>query len=376
MPSKKAVLQDVAISLNWNLHSSAGENILSSLLAASLNNSSDFMVWFFKERCKIGMNDIGMNDRRNFKNFYAYTNDSIPYIFKCMGIKGKPVPSRPDILILHDGYRDQWKTVCRCNKREKSDFNKAKKAAIKTPVIFIEVKHTDLSEKDYKKYKSLLDSLSGLAEKKTKSPTLSKYHKFIIISSHNKKALERIIPNSVGKDKLWYELTKSTDNKKRVKHITFEEIYDEIKNWGDECYILELFKLYLALYLGKNEDEIFKEYWRKVTKNKIYDLKWEIADYIHQLAKNAFIKDTNKNKLREEDIKYLHTIELLKQGGNDYKIKFSTREHTKGYRKFDLKLGQNAEPIEFDLNDITSDIITKNLNKVTNFIRTEVLGQH
>ena len=385
---EKEVLQDVAISLNWNLHSSASENILSSLLAASLNNSDDFMIWFFKERCKIGMNDIGMNDRRNFKKFYAYTNDSIPYMFKCMSSKGKPiskvkpVPSRPDILILHDGYRDQWKTVCRYNKREKSGLNKAKKAAKKTPVIFIEVKHTDLSEKDYKKYKSLLDSLSGLVEKKTKSPTLSRYHKFIVISSHNKEALKRIIPNSIGSDKLWYELTKGTENKYRVKHITFEEIYDVIKNeqknLGDGCYILELFKFYLALYLGKYEDEIFAEYWRRVIENNIYDLKWEIVDYIHQLTKNAFIKDTKKHNLREEDIKYLHTIELYKKKGNDYRIKFHTKERQNGYRKFELKLGQNTEPIEFDLKDIMQDsnIITENLKEVIKFIETEVLGQH
>ena len=91
-----------------------------------------------------------------------------------------------------------------------------------------------------------------------------------------------------------------------------------------------------------------------------------------------FIKDTKKHNLREEDIKYLHTIELYKKKGNDYRIKFHTKERQNGYRKFELKLGQNTEPIEFDLKDIMQDsnIITENLKEVIKFIETEVLGQH
>jgi len=307
----KKTLQDIAIHLYWNLHSGARENIISSLLAASFNLSDEFKKWFLKQ--------IGYG--RSPKKLYAEPNKNIGgsivrAIQQMKKVKGKKFPKLPDIVIYDSDEEKEW------DKLEKSDKERDLSKALRSiHLVVVEVKQIGLTPKDNEKYKNLIKGLAN--PNKLGRESLLNPHRFVIVSSHTKEAKERIIQSPSGEEErrwCWYFKCKH-EGVKGVRHLTMQEIYEEIHNntreWCDDCPILQLFEYYLALYLGIFEDEeLHKEYWLQAIKASAsaFDLKRDIADHINWLARNASLKTARgkENKWCEKKGSMLKRIGFTK----------------------------------------------------------------
>ena len=333
--SVKGALQDVTLKLNWSLHSAANENIISSLLAASLNSSKELREWFCKE---VYGKAVG---KRDTEKFYALTNERVPVVLKPKETRSLTLL---DVLALHGNNWDEWDTAKAYSGKNKGK-NKARDAVRKIRAIFVEVKHTELLSGDRTKYENFLTKLSTFQENRDE-------RKFVIISSHSKKAKEKLLKEKPkGRNaKEWYEFT--VENKFSVKHILLEEIYYQIKeNWCKSCPILHVFKSYLSLVLGIFEDDIFELYWKEVirdSRKEPYYLKQEITEHIGWLAEKSFIKITRK--LDASRIKALKEIKL--ECGKYHRLKFSYTDN-RPRKKFRIILPQRDLPIVIDVDDIS-----------------------
>ena len=143
--TEEEALKDVALKLFWNLHTGASENIISSLLAASFNDSEDFR----RELLNKLVYSEGTFTKNDIKNLYAYTNKGIPHIMK----GDEPTCSLPDVQIRCDEEEQKW---------VEADNNGSQNAAKSAKAVFIEVKHTRLSKIDKVKYENFMINLSKL----------------------------------------------------------------------------------------------------------------------------------------------------------------------------------------------------------------------
>lgn len=309
-------LKETAVRLYCNLHTGATENIVSSLLTASLNSSDDFMKWFCGE--------AGLTDTRRGHGFYAEANGRIPRIMK------KPrnrehMPDRPDVFIARNDEEDYWERI------DDKDEKTAEEAARSVHAIFVEVKHTVLSESDKTKYTNFLDRLSLFKHGLASEGKLNKKHKFVIVSSLTDKACGKLKRKNLQKattsEKQWRELTIGGEHP--VKHLTLQRIYDELHehrdDWCRECTILEVFKYYLALHLWVIRDDVFMKYWSDLRDDygkDIYGLKWEIADSIRRMAEMALVKIAgSRHGLDYGRIRQLEGIEFGSVGSG-YRLRF------------------------------------------------------
>ena len=361
--ANKKTLQDIAIHLSWNLHSGAGENIISSLLAASFNLSGDFKEWFLEQ--------IGFSYSRNSeKNLYAMTNKNIEgsivrAVQKKKSKEDKKFPARPDIVIYDSDEEKEW------DKLEGSDKKKDRSNALRRiHLVVVEVKQTGLTSPDYKKYKNLINGLANL--NKTGREGLLNPHRFVIVSSHTKEAKDRISETPSGKEEeRWKEYFNQCDKDKRVKHLTLEKIYEEIHNhtgdWCARCPILQLFKYYLALYLCIFKDEkLHKEYWRQTIENSTsaFDLKWDIADHINWLASNASLKK-KRGKGNKWDDKRARMLKMIKFSQEKYQFEYKYNEK-KSTKQLKIVLGGEDHSLDTEKIRNTGDHaeIMKILKKV------------
>jgi len=362
-------LQRIAIHLNWNLHSGAGENIISSLLAASFNHSREFKEWFL-ERIDYG--------RKFRENLYAVPNMNIGGSIiraiqkKKKTFKDKDFPKRPDVVIVGNNEEKEWDKLEASNK--KKDLSDALRSI---RLIDIEVKHIGLTSEYDKKYDNLIKGLASF--KNTGRKGLLNRHRFVIVSSHSDAAKDRIIRNDSRKteEERWYKYFRCGYD--GVKHLTVEEIYKEIRKnkgaWCDECPILELFEYYLALYLGIFDDYDFgREYWKQIitTSTSAFDLKWNVADHISWLASNASVKTARGegNKWHENKARKLRKIEFLKDEKYGRVVRF---EYNNKRSQKQLTIVSNGDVHSLDIEKIKSAgnyaEIMEILKKVGMFIR-------
>lgn len=338
MNNKKKYLEDVAVKLFWSLHSSENENIISSLLTASLNESIVFKEWFLKA--------AGMHGKYDPSNFYATANVTIPEV-----LRGKKSAIRryqhPDVFLLDSRRETAWDML-----REGGGKDDLASALGNIRSIFVEVKHTDLSSEDREKYARFNECISGQCNEN--------WVKFIIISSHTKPALARL------KNKEWQELRESIGEE---KHIILKDIYDAIKGLDKRkckrCTILYVFESYLALSLGptkldESENGIFESYWKDIMAdsepergNRRYSLlKREITEYVEWLVKiNGFSGGQWNRYKKDGEIEKLETIILSRhnyktsfRGKNGLVNKLEVYVDTQ-YFPFDLSFKQKSRTI-------------------------------
>ena len=342
------ILQDVAIHLSWNLHSAAGENIISSLLAASINESERFREWF--------LNEIRYDGRHSRRQLYSEPNRDIVGITRA--IKGtrqeyrnQRFPRYPDILIYDNNDDEHWRKLGETNKNGRLSCHKKGELSDvldRIWVVFIEVKHTGLGE-DAGKYNNLINGLSSY----DKPGHLSNRHKFVVISSHSEKAKERIdakIANgerTTRDEKEWHRFF-GRENE-GVMHVTLASIYASIQRehriWCHSCPVLQLFEYYLALHLGIFDNaSLHREYWRQIVKGEdsSYGLKWSIADHVNWLASNASVK-TGRHKWNTNDTDNLTRIHFKPSDKYGCVVEFISGEKCEdltvimGEKSYDLK---------------------------------------
>ena len=288
--------------------------------------------------------------------------------------KDEEFPRQPDIVISGTGSGDEkeWdKLVSSQKKRELSD------AIRSIRLVVIEVKHTWLTPRDKKKYDNLIKGVASY-NKRSKKRLLGR-HRFVIVSSHSKAAVDRITikKDRNAEEQRWYEYFDSEYD--GVKHLTLEKIYEEIQNsatWCNECPILRLFEYYLALHLGIFCDiDFHKEYWRQIIDSSAsaFDLKWNIADHINWLASNASVKTARdkENKWHEDKARTLKKIEFTPHERYGRIVRFEYNQK-RSRKELDIVLDGNINSLDtgkIKLSGNTGDVI-KILEKVVDFIRT------
>ena len=359
-------LQDIAIHLSWNLHSSARENIISSLLAASLSESKDFQDWFLDE--------VNFNKKFRHSLWVTANYNCMETIKKAIRTKKRfepkdvELPTRPDIAIFDERLGTLKDTEGR---------NNLGKALRDSPLVIIEVKHTRLGS-DAKKYDNLIEGLASFNNENTK--ILLNRHRFVIISSHTPTAKTLII-RTKGKnneEKKWHSYFERKEND-GVKHFTLKEIYDEIHNnrtWCNKCEILQLLEYYLAVHLGTflDDDDFSKEYWMQVIRSSArwFDLKWEIATHINWIADNELVKKAKGKKWDEEEIKYLtKELKAIKfTRTKDGKPMVAFDYGNRSLKKIDIYLDGKRHPLEIDkiLGNKDHGKIKKALKEIQKFI--------
>lgn len=302
----KDALMKVAADLYLNLHSSESENILSSLLTASLNESPPLKEWFCNEVFQEG---------GGFRHSFAMANHYIPYLCYLSRIKRS---YRPDIVIWDRECDDHVDLLLAgdATKIQKRD------AAKQLVAIFIEVKHTDLSGSDKRKY---LEFIQAISEKCNRIKVYYRQNvRFVVVSSHNSTSDARI-------DETWRELHTDAGSK-TFRHIVFDDVHKELERHSrryKECHILQVLKHYLDLYLGKwSTWEKYRFYWKQsveywdVTKN-YSGLKQEVVEFLQDMARRNGIKVsrswTQYRKDKRDGMQRLERIELVKDN-NRYKM--------------------------------------------------------
>ncbi|MFC1994291.1 hypothetical protein ACFLVI_03405 [Chloroflexota bacterium] len=353
------IRSDVAAKLIVDIHSSAKENIISSLLAASLNESEKFRKWFCKR--------VELNDAWLAKKLYAGTNDSIPPKLRTK----KLTPLHPDLLLYsrQDAY---WNKLY--DLKEKLNWGNLAK---EIRAIFVEVKHTGLSDRDKKKYCNLITNLFEACNHDNV--------RFVLISSHSELTANKIRgagqKSSLGvAEQTWYDLLHfslgtSRDQLKPV-HITLEEIYNGIMNdlalkspEYKNHHILQIFRHYLAIYTGQTQDQACINDWKlykDYCKTDYLSLKIEILNYIKWIAIMAGIRPMQQKNLADAEIK-AEAIKVYKDK-NEYRMKIN-----KGRKKcmdFELSVeNTDKKPIRFSPKQDTGEEIAKNIGRVKNLFQ-------
>jgi hypothetical protein len=303
--------KQIAFSLWRDVHSYARENIISSLLTASLNESETFRKWLMKT--------VKMNGHILEERMHAMASCPFPKNF----LSKQKVFT--DLMLWNCNYDNEW-----------YDFETLNGKFDHLYGLYIEVKHTWLSTKDAKKYAECANSLLKFNKKK-------KHFFYAVISSHYKKELEALLDtdNKTINAINW----KNIRDGGNLKHILLEEIHEEItnKNYESESdhYILPIFANYLdLLYHPENEVRWISEfeYYQKSklsVRKKQTELKSAVYSAIREIARASGISD--KGMPREP--KYLTSI-ILKdneklgsiktiENHTDLTVKFETGAHSK-----------------------------------------------
>ena len=360
-------LQNIAIHLNWNLHPGAGENIVSSLLAASINRSEGFRNWLLDE--------VGF-DGRHRDHLYAVPNKSIEgsivrAIRETRHTARKQIfPIYPDVVIYDTRDEQLWKELGGAVK--KSELSDALR---KIRLVVIEVKHTSLKKLDKEKYDNLAKEL---ARSSISGRGLLNRRRFVVLSSHTNAARDTIIEkqNRNKQEQRWYEYFNSECD--GVTHLTLEDIYEEICEhagaWCSKCLMLQLFQYYLALHLGVFDITHFhKEYWRQVIESSAsaFDLKWSIADHINWLSGNALVKPApdEENRWSEDKARTLKEIEFALDTRHRRTVRF---KYNKKRSCEDLTVVINGERASLDMTTRQGcGKITRVMCKVASYLRTK-----
>lgn len=261
MVNQSELLEEVAGRLYSNLHSSENENIISSLLTASLNESTEFRNGFCRE---------ATGHDRDFSSFYAMANYTLPDMLRARKEPSKPRYRQPDILVWDRLEDVEWRLLE--DKEAEVSEERKKEAARKIHAIFVEIKHTDLGRKH--KYERFAERLSRLDQKGNNL-------KFVVISSHSRQGLKRL-------NEAWQDLRKCLEAK-RHKHMTIHDVYEAARSIDGrtlrQCYVLRALKNYLALHDNAYEDAEQKGVFEKRWASRVAYWK-DIADRLSEAARD------------------------------------------------------------------------------------------
>ena len=287
------IAPDVAAKLASDLHSSADENMISSMLAACLNESEEFMKWFCSKQTKL------FHGNTAFRKLWATANDRIPKVLTDQ-VDPACAYRRPDIIVWNREDEQRWKDA------DGGDDDDRKIAAMReVDAIFVEVKKTHITDKEQKKYEDFVSCVSRLLMGSDKCVG------FVIVSSHNNAVASRIRNGDLRhrkadrvEERRWTQLLRYSSRGTRVIHITLEEIFRELsRNRLYRQYrVLPLFKSYLALYTAQVDDESYRKSWEYLIRLYQHDgagLRKEIIEFIRELAVTAGIKLERKRNLEE-----------------------------------------------------------------------------
>jgi len=351
------IAPDVAAKLASDLHSAAGENIISSMLAACLNESEDFMKWFCHDKAEF------LHGNSNFGKLWATANDKIPRIVTDQ-IKPECTYRRPDLIIWHREDEGSWREA-----DEGEDDEKKKAAMRKVRTIFVEVKQTSLDEYDKEKYKQFVQCISRIWRGKSESV------RFVIVSAHDKSTAKRIRnsrrrSDCTEKERRWIELLKFQGGRIKPFHITFEEVFKELnenKRAYRQCHIIPIFRSYMALYTAQVDDMSYRKSWKYLVKyhrNDYAGLRRELVDSVRWIAIVTGISPERVWNL-EEKMKKANLITIKEQTGGKYRLSLSD-EPTDEVPQDELhvKIRKGGRRIKFHLGDDSADEIADNMPKV------------
>lgn len=312
---EKEETQNFALAL-WNyLHSSAGENIISSLLTATLNESDDLRAWLIKRVTK---------HERNCSKIHAAANCLFP---KCL-IKNRNVHTD---LMLWDCTRDAEWFKFENNKVRR----KAKRLANNLWGIYIEVKHEWLQSDDAKQYEDCAKALKAVNNR----------FFFVLVSSHSKKAKERISEHKPKSSQVlnWHKVF----NNKKICHITFKEIYDQleqIENESSKNYlVLPIFREYLRLYLNPENIGHWRalfDYYKKA-EFKTKELRTDLKSSMYWAIINVGMGEGFIVKRRRYDTDKVHSVTFVP---SDYSTRIETNNSN---TELEVKIDGERNPISF-----------------------------
>ncbi len=358
----KYIAPDLAAKLASDLHSSAEENVISSMLAASLNESEHFMKWLC--RGKAGF----MRRKRDFGELWAAANDRIPQIVT----DHAPACTyqHPDILIWHKQDEGDW------DEAFKAKTPDDKKAAMRrVRAVFIEVKKTSLGEDEKEKYKQFVECISHMwrGEK-------SELVRFVMISSHDAWTAERIKSASRrdrrrADEKRWNEVLKYRRGRVKPVHVTFHDIFGELKQNERAyrgCSVIPLFRSYLALYTAQVDDMSYRKSWEYLVKYHGHDqsgLRREIVNSIRELATIMGISPERVWNL-EQKMRKTKLITVIEHAADKYRLSLHDEAaYAVPEDELHLRVLKGRKPIRFYLRDASAGSITEKMRHVRNRLR-------
>jgi hypothetical protein len=314
----KQYAKTVAVRMYTHLHSAAGENFVSSLLTASLNECPELLHWLMCDKAK-----LKLNPRLDYRRFYASANDQIPKFLR--GVKNPYTLA--DIIVWDRKEVNKWNVLT--GKGEK------RSAAKQMHTVFVEVKYTSLDKKDTDKYKSFAKRTSGKG----------KNLKFVVISAHDKSAIARIKRGRglSTPEKLWETLLFNTYG---VKHVTYEELYEELCNHEEspqpvnqQYLILPILQEYLRLHFHPEDADLWDEYVKyyeliEPSEARQREIKKELVEDIRDIAAASDIRVPHPSIKRFNSIIFYGKKEKA-QFGNDappgqFLVKINDRRVTFG----------------------------------------------
>ena len=268
MKAKEA--SSIAVSLGTNIHASASENIISSLFAAALNESNSLRKWLLRE--------ARLHARRSV-NMRAVPSCDLPRVFTRRAWRRKPHRRIcVDVMLWNHNCDRQWSVF------EDPRTLDPTAGADDLYGVYVEVKHDTLNRGDKDKYCRCAEALRTVNSEISPDADKDQVHfAYLVVSSHNPIAKARIA-RSGGKtqnDRNWHKIM----NDPNIRHITTQEIYDEIRHYRGGGDMLKIFREYLRFLNDPTSVDRWKEelaYFdrsnddtRKWVKHSIY---WAIRD--------------------------------------------------------------------------------------------------
>ena len=258
----------IAVSLGTNIHASASENIISSLFAAALNESTSLRQWLLRK---------ARLDARRSVNMRAVPSCDMPRVFTCRAWPRRSQRICVDLMLWNHNCDIQW-----------SEFEAPRttrpEGAECLYGVYVEVKHETLDTDDRDKYRKCAAALRGVNDEINAHAGRGRVHfAYCVVSSHNPKAKARL-ERSGGKtqnDENWHEIMNDPD----IRHVTTQEIYDGSGHCEDGGNMLKIFREYLRFLNDPTSVDRWKEelaYFdrsnddtRRWVKHSIY---WAIRD--------------------------------------------------------------------------------------------------
>ena len=352
------IAPDLAAKLASDLHSSADENIISSMLAASLNESEDFMKWFCRDKAGF------MRGKRDFGKLWSTANDRIPRVITDQ-IEPACRYRRPDIIVWNREDEQRWKDA----EDEDNDDN-ARAAMRDVDAVFVEVKKTHITDKEQKKYEDFVKCVSGLWSGSEKSV------RFVIVSSHDSATAKRIRKGDLRRsndytadERRWVRLLRFSSRGIGVVHVTLEEVFQELNENKDyrQYRCLPLFKSYLALYTAQVDDRSYRESWKylmRLYRDDYAGLRKEIVETIRSLAVTVGI-DLGRSRNLEERMRAANLVSIREHAGGGYRLSLSHEGRNEvPVDELHVRIHRARKPIEFHLSDGSAESIADKIGKV------------
>lgn len=292
MSTDKETLADLAAKVYEDLHSAASENFVSSLLAASFNESEEFRRWLIRK--------AGLAKRWDAKDFHASANDTL---FRGLRAKKKddiPQYTFPDVWLWKRGNQSFWDRLS-----EMQTGSLTSQGTKRVPAIFIELKQGWVSKRDCRKYNAFLQGMKKEAFE----------FRFLLITSldPNQIAFLKRLKGSyplLGKQGQLEDLLRRHED--YVQILTLKEVFEEFRDnctTYDKpgCLAIQFTKYFLELLV----DPTLERHWNAMLEYYDYDrkkhskaLKIEITLAIQGLAIRQAFSETHTMRKYLEGVEY------------------------------------------------------------------------